>query len=411
MLPDLLKFEERVLRTSHSANSWKAYSQALKQLDQFTDVQAFIGQSKKKQEAEVYKILDGFIGHLDKQNYSPKTIQLYYTAVKSYLKCLGVKISAEESKEIKLPKIYIKNRDRAPETEELFEVVSKADLRAQTIVLMLASSGMRRGELISLKIEDIDFTAIPYLIKVQAETAKDRQYREVFISKEAGEYLVRFLKGRKEGYVFHGFKLKDGQSFVGAKGGEYIIDYQRPLSISTVDELLRTAFKKAGLTKKMDTRYEIHIHTLRKFFYSQMVGKIADRYVHALMGHSMYLGEYLSLSSEKKREIYTQGMDSVTIMSKVRDIVSLRAKLEQETSLKIKEALDEDRAKRRDESKEIVKQLLVALGFTSNSAYEEYIRELKQELGREPSVQEIIDKAKEEKEAIEDNKNLRAGIG
>ncbi|MGI0070289.1 MAG: tyrosine-type recombinase/integrase, partial [Nitrosopumilaceae archaeon] len=391
---------------------WKAYYQALKQFDEFTNVQAFIGLSKKKQEATIYRLLDDFIGYLDKQNYAPKTIQLFYTAARSYLKYLGVKISVEESKDkVKLPKLYIKNRDRAPAIEELYEVVSKAELRAQTITLMLASSGMRRGEIISLRIEDIDFSEVPFLIKIQAEKAKERQYREVFISKEAGEYLSRFLNGRKEGYVFHGFKLKDGRNFIGAKGGEYIADYERPISVSTIDELLRTAFRKAGLTKKMETRYEIHIHTLRKFFYSQMVGKITDRYVHALMGHSMYLGEYLSLSTEKKREIYLQGMDSVTIMSKMRDLVSLRTKLEEETAMKIQDAINTMQAQRRDETKDIVKQLLVAFGFTSNTAYDEYVTDLRQELGREPSTQEIIDRAKEEKEGLEDSAKLAmAGI-
>ncbi|MHB2037199.1 MAG: tyrosine-type recombinase/integrase [Nitrososphaerales archaeon] len=327
------EFKERCLRRSNSEGSWLAYREPIREFDmQFQPMDKLIEKCKSDSKL-IYTILDSYVGFLNsKKGYAPKTVDRKFAAVKTYLRFLDVEVQNEKVREkIVFPRRYVKNRDRAPELEELWMALSKADLRGQTLILMLSSSGMRLGECINLKAADIDIRTRPTRIQIHAEIAKERQTREVFISDEATDCLKKYLDGRKDGYVFPGHVLENGSlNFVGAEGLRYVQEYNKPIGDSTAKDVLRRIFDKAGLDKMSSggKRHEIHTHTLRKFFYSRMVGVIGEAYTHALMGHKRYLDEYLSLSPEQRGEIYLKGMDSLKVTTHVHEVTSMRVEIE-----------------------------------------------------------------------------------
>ncbi|MDG6996418.1 MAG: site-specific integrase [Nitrososphaerota archaeon] len=380
------EFKERCLRRSNSEGSWLAYREPIREFDaEFQPLHEVVEKCKTDPKL-IYKVLDSYVGFLTtKKAYAPKTVDRKFAAVKAYLRFLDIEISNETVKQkIVFPRRYIKNTDRAPELEELWTALSKADLRGQTLILGLSSSGMRLAEFLNVRIEDIDFRSHPTRIQIYAETAKERQGREVFISDEATECLKKYLAGRKEGYVFHGYDLSDGTTkFTGAKHANYVANLNKPLNDDTAKSLLRRVFNKAGLEKmsKGGKRHEIHTHTLRKFFYSRMVGVIGEAYTHALMGHKRYLDEYLSLSPEQRAQIYLKGMDSLKVMTHVHEVSSMRTEVEAQ-----KKTVEDEKQKLELEKKVLQRQL--------SEMRESIVQEVKNEILRLGRIEEATKQKK-----------------
>jgi integrase len=138
----------------------------------------------KSQELDAYKILKEFVIFLDKNGYTSKSIQTRLASVKGYLRHLGVKIYSEDFKySVKLPK-NVRQREEPITKATIARVLKHLPLKLQTVVIVLCASGMRIGELVQLKLSDIDFNANPTIIRIRAETTKTKQSRETFLTAE-----------------------------------------------------------------------------------------------------------------------------------------------------------------------------------------------------------------------------------
>jgi len=95
----------------------------------------------------------------------------------------------------------------------------------------------------------------------------------------------------------------------------------------------RLALKKAGLDQRDPTTklhyYIYHIHTLRKFFRTNMgLAGVKDFVVHAWQGHKAYLSQaYDRLSKEEMAKQYLDHMDAVSIYDVSVDVTSFKEKL------------------------------------------------------------------------------------
>ena len=106
----LSSYFDSVYLVSHSQNSVHAYRIGL---DHFSK---FIAQRYQCTDAElvarirggdldVYKIINEFVIYTDKLGRKPASIQIWVSAVKGYLRHLGIKIYSEDFKQmVKLPK-------------------------------------------------------------------------------------------------------------------------------------------------------------------------------------------------------------------------------------------------------------------------------------------------------------------
>jgi len=275
----------------------------------------------KQEKFDVYATLRDHVVFLDKNNYKPKSITTRLAAIKGYLRFLGLKIYTEDCKHIiKIPKI-IREPEVALTKELILRVLRNVPQRVQTAVLVLSSSGMRIGELVQLRLSDVDFTTMPTTIRLPGKITKTRVARETFITIEATkalkDYLSRTIQWNEKQDNSH---LDDVIIFEQEHTSKPKTDSnsKQPAHLSAEGSLIRQLqyyIKKIPDLNKINPNgiRVIHFHALRKFFRTT-VGNISGRdFAEALIGHQFYMNTYYQLDDEKKREMYLEVEPHLTI--------------------------------------------------------------------------------------------------
>lgn len=132
-----------------------------------------------------------FVVHLKQRGLSPRSMAMYIMVVRSYLKFLDL-----PTQKIKLPTIPIvfKKALNEDELKSFFKVKLRDDYKIA--FRLMAFSGMRIGEVLNLKVDDIDVEN--RTIKVFGKRLKERM---VIIDEVTAELLKEYLKDKK-GKVF-----------------------------------------------------------------------------------------------------------------------------------------------------------------------------------------------------------------
>ncbi len=175
------------------------------------------------------------------------------------------------------------NKEKALPTvlsmEEVTAILKAAEnLKHKAILTVIYSAGLRIGEVISLKIKDID----PERRQIRIEQGKGKKDRYTLLSAKTLELLRAYFKAYKpKEYLFEG-----------QDGGQY--------STRSIQAFFQEICRKAGIKKK------VSVHTLRHSFATHLLENGTDlRYIQALLGHE----------STKTTEIYThvttKGFDQI----------------------------------------------------------------------------------------------------
>jgi integrase/recombinase XerD len=203
------------------------------------------------------------------QNQSINAIKFYYERVLGdQRKVYKVDRPREEKR---LPVVL--NQD---EITNLLNVTG--NIKHKAILMLAYSAGLRLGELINVRLSDIDSGRMQIRV-VQAKGKKDR-YTLLSVK------LLALING----YIaFYKPKI---WLFEGATGGQY--------STASVQAIMKDSLKKAGIEKK------VGIHSLRHSFATHLLENGTDlRYIQILLGHA----------STKTTEIYThvttKGFDQI----------------------------------------------------------------------------------------------------
>ena len=264
---------------------------------------------------DVYKVLDGYVAWMLNDKFAPNSLRNRLSAVKKFLAINDFELDNAKMKvKVDLPRYHAVTADRVPTPEELRSVLTHTDVRGKALVTMLASSGMRVGEFLTLRVKDVDLSKSPATVYLRAEVTKDRQKRYCFISDEAVTFLKDFLRDRINNpgdYIFP----------TSTRGREHKTG-NLPMSYWNADHIFSLALKNAGLEEKDDQgRDTIHIHCLRKFFFTQMLQPVGRDVAEALMGHKLFLDSaYRRYTEDQMREFYLKGMEAVTIMLRKRGL-------------------------------------------------------------------------------------------
>ena len=176
-------------------------------------------------------------------------------------------------------------------------------------LLLQMSSGMRIGELIQIRIDDINWDSTPVEINIRAEVSKTQKERYVFISSEASYALTEWLKVR-QGYLDSA--MKRSCMYPKKKNDSRII----PLTHSTIQQVYIRGLKKSGLYSVYDetNRTTITSHSLRKFWFSQMKTVMPSTIVELLGGHEMpYHGAYVRYPKEQVKQEYLKAEYAISI--------------------------------------------------------------------------------------------------
>jgi len=174
--------------------------------------------------------------------------------------------------------------DRPRVSRSLPQVLSKSEvvkilssirnIKHKCIISLIYSAGLRRNELIQLKLQDIDSNRM--MIHVKA--AKGKKDRYSLLSKRALSDLRLYYKIYKPKHFL----------FEGKSGKQY--------SPSSVRKILSNAVSQVGIKKKVTP------HTLRHSFATHLLEDGVDlRYIQTLLGHS----------SSRTTEIYTHVANNV----------------------------------------------------------------------------------------------------
>jgi integrase len=273
----------------------------------------------KNGEANAFRVSREFIVYLDDQGRKPATIKQFMASVKGYLNYIGVRIYSEDfRRQVRLPK-NPRYREQPLTKEILIRLLRNLPAKLQTIVLVACASGMRIGELVQLKISDIDFSSTPTRIRLRAEITKTKEARETYLTSEASkalqDYLSRFFGWREGEKNDH---LKDIIIFGRTSNRKKDSELRSSSSIIAENVLINSLnqyVKKIPELNKLNEngRRVVHFHALRKFFRTVVGDAVGRDYAEALMGHHFYLDTYYNLSEDKKRQMYLKAEPYLTI--------------------------------------------------------------------------------------------------
>jgi integrase/recombinase XerD len=176
--------------------------------------------------------------------------------------------------------------------EETVRVLESADprtllgLRDRSMLELLYSTGMRKGELVALNLADFSFEKQEVVI-LKSKTRKGRVV-------PVGEYARHFT----EAYIrtVRPLLVKDEEEkalFVSRQSG-------RRIAVRTVGQIVARAAKRSGVTKPVTP------HTFRHSMATHMLRNRADlRHIQAILGHALITSTelYTHVSLEDLKEV------------------------------------------------------------------------------------------------------------
>lgn len=203
------------------------------------------------------QIIAHIIKTVKEHNYATKTQNQIINAIKFYYeKVLGLKKTEywipRPRKEFRLPVV-------ASEEEVVRLLVAAGNLKHQCIIGMLYSTGVRREELVNLRIVDVDMDRMQVVVR----SGKGKKDRVTLLSQRMAVALGKYLADYKPHYWM----------FEGSERSKY--------SGTSITKIVRDARIAANIKKKITP------HVLRHSFATHLMDNGTDtRYIQELLGHA-----------------------------------------------------------------------------------------------------------------------------
>jgi len=264
----------------------EAYLQDLTDFQRFLNQEAFGGfQDVSRRVAKFY------VGYLS-EHYAGSSISRKLSALKTFYGFLNDENAIDHHPflEVKPPKKkrILPDFIYPEEIEVLFRSIDQSKdkgLRDYVVLEMLYSTGVRVGELIQIKLRDIDLSS--RTIKVHGKGGKDRL---VPLSKQLGALIENYNLIARKNLVKH----KDHGFLIVNLRGE-------PITVKGVRHILKSIIENAGSATRMTP------HTLRHTFASHLISNGADlRSVQEMLGHAHISSTqiYTEISKEDLKKNY-----------------------------------------------------------------------------------------------------------
>lgn len=276
-----------------------------------------------------YEDFRNFIADMVENERPPTTIRTYKNALNEFFVQFDITFTDKEKKNIgrKMP-----NGKRPVSIEEtltrpmLSRILNNLPVHGKAFALISSSSGMRIGEILQLKMLDMDIDQISTPIHIKGSIAKNGEPRITFISQEARLMVIEWLNLR-ETYISQASERNYGNSI--DKNDNRLF----PFTKSVVYDMWNSALRKSGLFKldAITNRATIRIHSLRKYFRSNLpLGGCPVDVIEEMMGHAGYLTDsYRRLTESQLSELYNEHEHLLYIGAKIDD-TSQRAIIEKQ---------------------------------------------------------------------------------
>jgi integrase len=272
----------------------------------------------KRGSKDVYDILSRYGGYQKtNNNISNLTLKQRVVTVKNFLEYYDVDISPRKFKlKVKLPKVVRRNKE-ALSKEDIVNILNTcSDIRLKTYVMLLAATGMRAVEALSIRIKDLDLQSSPPRLFVRGEFTKTRSDRTIFLTTEVAHQLSSWLN----------YKYRSRRVCHSNSRGKTVTEYRTPnknetnlifsvyqsiknpnpdylytdLSISFAKTLDRMG--KGAREEGNEKRREITLHSLRRFVKTTISDLGYQDYSEYFIGHSG--STYWTKKESEKAEIF-----------------------------------------------------------------------------------------------------------
>ena len=195
---------DRYIRNIRAMNKRTAYEYYLR-LSNFQDyvistyktntLDNIITKTKEGSE-DPYDILSGYVNYLQTSyNISASTLKSRIITAKNFLEYYDVDISPRKFKlKVKIPKVIRKSKE-ALSKEDVIDILNTcSDIRLKTYVMLLAATGFRAVEGLSVRIKDLCSECKPAKVFVRGDYTKTKTDRYVFLTEEVVNQLRKWLE-------------------------------------------------------------------------------------------------------------------------------------------------------------------------------------------------------------------------
>ena len=141
-----------------------------------------------------YEILSDYCIYLQETGLHSSTLKNRVITVKNFLEFNDVDISPRKFKlKVKFPK-NIRRIKEALDKNDITNILNScSDIKLKTYVMLIASTGMRAVEGLSIRIKDIDFDSFPVKVTIRGENTKTKEDRYVFLTSETVEQIKKWI--------------------------------------------------------------------------------------------------------------------------------------------------------------------------------------------------------------------------
>jgi integrase len=218
--------------------------------------------------------------------------------------------------------------DRAYTYEEIKKILDISDLRMKSVILLMASSGIRIGAIPLLKLRNLE--KINSIYKITVYEGSNEQYF-TFCTPECANYIDGYLEYRtKNGEKLHkdSFLIRDQFDSTDL---EQVRNRIKGIALSTLKVIIHNKLIKCGIKVVDHSKYNRkdvpESHGFRKFFTTQSINsKLNPEIREMMLGHKIGLAScYYRPTQDEMYQEYKKGIDNLTINEENR----LKLQLEQ----------------------------------------------------------------------------------
>ena len=235
--------------------------------------------------------------HILNKKYAPTTTHLYLSLTMFWLDENGYPTNRKERGRItsQLPPAHPRERDLELKRKTFRTLYHNFPEDIAVLLLVLLASGMRLGEALALKRDNVNWSKGRTEIYLPAAICKTKTARRTYLTEEASYALLEYLRSRR--------------------------DYDERLFLITYDraqQRMRETSIRLGLSKTIDgRRCVVHWHMTRKWFISRFALAANKEIAEHLAGHEGYLTRsYRRYSKKQLLKEYAKAEKKLSILKR-----------------------------------------------------------------------------------------------
>ena len=314
--------------TIRNKNTAKQYHSRLLSFERFAkdyykisksndNVDKLIEQLKYK-EIDPYDILNDFCLFIQNNfnRISGATFRDKIITVKTFLEYNDIEISPRKFKiKVRFPKSVLKHKEAIDKNDIVQILNGCSDIKLKTYVMLLAVTGARAVEALSIRLKDLDLESNPAKLSIRGEYTKTKVDRHIFITKELKEQLIKWLdfKYRTRRICYKDSKGKTITKYRTPEKNTneqifslYQVDNPTPESLyNSLSLVFARTLDRIGMGSKEDGnehRRKITLHSFRRFVKSTISDLGFSDYSEYHIGHSG--STYWRKKDREKAEIF-----------------------------------------------------------------------------------------------------------